>query len=188
MGRLPKNKFTEVVLAFDQGTKIKVFDIKIPFVYKFTVTPINQAGHTEWEYHVKHPDDISLVAQEIEKQGYKVTKIELSVRKMTDLCPKCHKRGIPKIEIKDANDRRARRPTHLGEIEKNKIQSERLDEYWLTYGHKITDGKTKHKKCRIRQYVNTPDPAYKPNKIPIENYFFPMIIGNMKKGTLQYAD
>lgn len=182
MGRKPKNKFEEAYLAFDEGTTIRVFDIRVPFVYKFTVKPASLAWHTEREFHIKKPEDIPLIVHDIERQGYKVTKIEPSVRKMLDLCPKCHMRGTPKIEKKDAHDRRTRRPTHLGEIEKNKVQSERPEEYWLTYTH------SKHKKCRIRQYVNMPEPAYKKNDIDIEKYFFPMVIGNLKKGSFWYAD
>ena len=182
MGRKPKNKFEESYLAFDEKTTIKVFDIEVPFVYKFTVTTIDQTWYTGWECHIKKPEDIPLVAKDVERQGYKVTKIEPSVRKILDLCPKCHMRGIPKIEKKDAHDRRTRRPTHLGEIDKNKIQSERPEEYWLVYTH------SKNKKCRICQYINTPDPAYKKNQIEIEKYFFPMVIGNMKRDSLWYAD
>lgn len=181
MGRKPKNKFEESYF-FDEDTTIRVFDIQVPFVYKFTVTPIGQTGWTEWEYHIPRSEDVPLVAGEIESKGYKVTKIEPSIRKMLDLCPRCHSRGIPKIEKKDSHDRRTRRPTHLGEVERNEIHSERQEEYWLVYVH------SRNKKCRIRQYVNTPDPAYKKNDIEIERYFFPMILNDMKRGSLWYAD
>ena len=76
--------------------------------------------------------------------------------------------------MKDSHDRRTRRPTHLGEIEKSEIRIKRSEEYWLTFTHKIADNnKTRYKKCRIRQYTNIPDPAYKQNNIEIEKFFFP---------------
>jgi len=180
LGRKPKNKFEDSI-AFDEGIDIRVFDIEVPFVYKFTITPVRQTWNTELEYHIPKPEDVKQVTKDIEKQGYKVTKIEPSVRKMLDLCPRCHMRGTPKIEKKDAHDRRTRRPTHLGEIEKNEVYSERPEECWLAYAH------SKNKKCRIRQYVNTPYPAYKKNDIPIEKYFFPYVISELKKGIFDYT-
>ena len=101
MGRKPKNKFIESLLAFDEKTTIRVFDIEMPFAYKFTVTPVGQTGYTEWECHIKQPADVPMVKDNLEKQGYNVANIEPSVRKMIDLCPKCHMRGIPKIEKKN---------------------------------------------------------------------------------------
>ncbi len=158
---------------------IKVFDIEVPFVYKFQLTPIGSTWYTEQEYNIKQSDDISTVVNNLEKQGYKVTKIEPSVRKMIDLCPKCHKRGVPKIEKKNTHDNRERSWRNK---EETSTRNGRLPEYWLTYTH------SKFKKCRIRQYVNTPDPAYKKNNIEIEKYFFPMVLGNLKKGSFWYAD
>lgn len=182
LARPPKNKFEEAYLAFDEKTIIRVFDIKVPFVYKFTVG-LDQSWYTEWEYHVKKPEDFHLVKEDIKKRrGHKVMKIEPSIRKIIDLCPRCHMRGTPKIEKKDANDRRARRPTHLGEIEKGEIQIERPEEHWLVYNH------PKNKRCKIRQYVNTPDPAYKKNDIDVEKYFFPWAIQHLKDGTIWYAN
>ena len=135
--RPPKNKFEEAYLVFDEKTVIRVFDIEVPFVYKFTVG-LDQSWHTEWEYHVKDLEDLHLVKEDVEKQGeHKVMKIEPSVRKIIDLCPRCRMRGTPKIEKKDAHDRRARRPTHLGEVEKSEIQIDRSEEYWLVYVHPV---------------------------------------------------
>ncbi|MGQ0795615.1 MAG: hypothetical protein ACT4N5_05460 [Nitrosopumilaceae archaeon] len=54
----------------------------------------------------------------------------------------------------------------------------RMPEFWLTFTH------SRSKKCRIRQYVNTPYPAYKENDIDITKYLFPQVIGNLKRKTL----
>ena len=181
LARPTTNKFEEAYLAFDEKTIIRVFDIVVPFVHKFTLG-LGKDWYTEQEYHIKKHEDIPSVRKDFEKQGYEVMEIKPSVRKIIDLCPACHMRGIPKIEKKDAHDRRARRPTHLDEIEKNEIQIERPEEYWLVYTHSM------NKKCRVRQYVNTPDPAYKKNDIDIEKYFFPWAIQHLKDGTLRYVN
>lgn len=177
MGRKPKNKFEEAYLAFDENTSIRIFSIQVPFIYKFTVTPIGQTGYTEWEYYIKQREDVPSVAEDLDKQGYKVLKTEPAVRKILDLCPKCHRRGVPKIEKKDTSDNRQRSWRYQEETSRKK----RLPEYWLVYTH------SKDKKCRIWQYVNTPDPSYKRNQMEFERYCFPMVLEHMKKGSLSYA-
>ena len=191
MGRKTKNRSEQVYLAFKEDSKIQEYHVKIPFIYRLIMTPtdIGQTGEETKLFFVKPASNLDGLIKEVEsKNPYKIIKAEEYTERWTDLCPQCHTSGIPKIEIKDASDRRTRRPTHLGEIERNKIHSKRLDEYWLTYTHKIAQGKTKYKKCRIRQYRNTPYPEYKQNKIPIEKYFFHNILGNMKNGSIWYGD
>ena len=174
LGRKPKNKFIEATLAFEEGSNIQVYDVQIPFVYKLTASPSDEnRGYYEWEYIVKPPVDVTMLVNEIEKQGYKVTKVEPAVRKLINLCPRCHGRGIPKIEKKDTSDNRERSWRNKEQDKESK--KERPPEFWLTYIH------TKSKKCRIRQYVNTPYPAFKQNKIDIAEYFFPRVLERMKK-------
>jgi len=110
--------------------------------------------------------------------GYKIIKIEDSTRPLTDLCPRCHRRGTPKIEMKNTRDSRLRTYRNKDET----LRKERPPELWLTYTH------TRSKKCRIRQYVNTPYPAYKKNKIDIERYFFPYVLELIKKGAMGYSE
>ena len=157
----------------------------MPFLYAITVQtndPNNAKMHTTWEYHVKDDSNLDGLIKEIESQDYfkvRVIKVEPAVRQHTDLCPRCHMRGIPKIEKKDTRDYRQRSWRNKEQDEESK--RERPPEFWLTYTH------TKSKKCRICQYVNTPAPAYKRNKIDIEKYFFPHIIGNMERDSIWYA-
>ena len=185
MGRPPKNQFEEASLAFAEGVKIKKYDIKMPFLYALTVEtndPNNAKMQTTWEYFVKPISNLDGLIKEIENDEsfkVKVIKVEPATRPLIDLCPRCHKHGVPKIEKKNTRDNRERTWRNK---EDTSTKKERPTEYWLTYTH------SKHKKCRIRQYVNTPNPAYKTNKISIEDYFFPMVIGNMKKGSFWYAD
>ncbi|MEO9306698.1 MAG: hypothetical protein ABI342_00120 [Nitrososphaera sp.] len=177
MTRPPKNKFEEAYLVFDKKIIVRVFDIVVPFVHKFTIG-LNPSWYTEREYHIKKSEDMLLVEDDIKKQGYEIMKIEPSVRKIIDLCPKCHKRGIPKIEKKDTRDNRERTWRTKEETSPRK---ERSPEYWLVYTH------SRHEKCRVRQYVNTPDPAYKKNDIDIEKYFFPWAIQHLKDGIIWYS-
>ncbi|MGB6463917.1 MAG: hypothetical protein WBF38_06820 [Nitrosotalea sp.] len=184
MGRKPKNEFIEASLAFEEGSKIKKYDVKMPFLYALTVEtndPNNAKMQTAWEYFVKDDSNLDGLIKEIESQPFKVKviKIEPAVRPITDLCPRCHKRGVPKIEKKNTSDNRERSWRNK---EKTSSQKKREPEFWLTYTH------TRTKKCRICQYMNIPHPAYKRNKIEIEKYFFPQVIGEMKKGSFWYAD
>jgi len=184
MGRKPINKFIEAGLAFREDSKFKKYDEKIPFVYAITVEtndPNNAKMQTTWEYFLKDDSKLNELIKEIESQPFKVKviKVEPAVRPFTDLCPRCHKRGVPKIEKKNTSDNRERSWRNK---EKTSSQKKREPEFWLTYTHSRT------KKCRIRQYVNTPYPAFKQNKIDIEKYFFPHIIGNLKKGSFWYFD
>lgn len=156
----------------------------MPFCYAITVEtndPNNAIMQTTWEYFLKDDSKLDELIKEIESQTFKVKviKIEPAVRQLIDLCPRCHKRGVPKIEKKNTNDNRERSGRYK---EKTSSQKKREPEFWLTYVH------TKTKKCRICQYTNTPYPTYKHNKIDIEKYFFPQIIGNMKRGSLWYSD
>lgn len=192
MGRKTKNVPTKVHLAFKEGAKIWKYRVKIPFVYRLTVIPTEkvQTGEEVRILFVKPESNLDLAKKEFEnKYPYKIVKIRQYTERWTDLCPRCRHSGIPKIEMKDSHDRRTRRPTHLGEIEKSEIRIKRPEEYWLTFTHKITDyNKTRSKKCRIRQYMNTPAPASKQNSIEIEKFFFTRIIGNLKNDSIWYAD
>ena len=163
--------------------EFKLYDVKVPFIHSITVEIVNPnlaKAHTTWEYFAKSASDLEAITKEIENHpfGLKVIKIEEATRQLTDLCPRCHNRGTPKIEKKDTRDNRERSWRNKEET----TRKERPPEFWLTYTH------TKSKKCRIRQYVNTPYPAYKQNKIEIEKYFFPFVLEHMQNGSIRYAD
>jgi hypothetical protein len=184
LGRKPKNKFEGAYLVFKDNAEIKKYDVKMPFCYAITVEtndPNIAKTHTTWEYFLKDDSKLDELIKEIESQPFKVKviKVEPAVRPILDLCPRCHKRGVPKIEKKNTSDNRERSGRYQ---EKTSSLKKREPEFWLTYVH------TRTKKCRISQYVNTPHPAYKHNKIDIEKYFFPHILGHMKKGSVWYSD
>ncbi len=164
---------------------IKKYDVQVPFLYALTVEtndPNNSKMQTTWEYFVKPVSNLDGLIKEIENnQSFKVKVIKVApaTRPLTDLCSRCHKHGVPKIEKKNTRDNRERTWRNK---ENTPTKKERPTEYWLTYTH------SKHKKCRICQYLNTPDPAYKKNKIEIERYFFPHVIGYLKKDSFWYSD
>lgn len=177
MGRKPKNKFIETSLAFKEGTEFRLYDVKIPFVYTVTIEttdPNLMRAQTTYEYYTKSASNLDILTKETENHGYKVIEIKESVRPFTDLCPRCHKVGIPKIEKKDTRDNRQRSWRNKESTSKK----DRPPEFWLTYIH------TKSKKCRICQYTNTPYPAFKQNKIDIGKYFFPHVLERMKKSSI----
>ncbi len=116
-----------------------------------------------------------MLRKEIQKMGYKVVKIEPQIVQFTDLCPQCQRSGNPKIEKKDTADNRIRNWTY----KEKRPPTIRPDEYWLVYSHR-----TKPKKCRIVQAVNTPYPSFKKNlrkDIDIRKYYFPYVVGLLKK-------
>src|SRR5207245_9565893 len=79
----------------------------------------------------KSISDLKRISKQIENHsfGYKIIKIEDGTRQLTDLCPRCHTRGTPKIERKSTRDNRQR-------LWRNKAEAprtERPTELWLTY-------------------------------------------------------
>ncbi len=184
LGRNPINKFIEAILYFEEGGKVKTFDVKVPFCYAMTVEtsdPNIAKARVTWEYFLKDGSKLDELIKEIESQPFKVkvVRVEPVTRQLIDLCPRCHKHGVPKIEKKNTSDNRARSWRNKEETLEKK---ERPPEYWLTYTH------SKRKKCRICQYINTPNPSYKKNTLDIERYFFPRVVGEMKRNSFWYAD
>jgi len=182
VGRKPKNSFVEGTIAFEKGTELKIYEVKLPFSVKVTYKAQVSANldgspkYAESEMYVNKPlSEKKLIRKEIQKMGYKVDKIEPQTVKFSDLCPECHRSGIPKVEKKDTTDNRTR--TWKNKVKKPRTK--RPDEYWLIYSHK-----TIPKKCRIQQAVNSPYPAFKKNlrkNIDISKYYFPQVIGLIKK-------
>jgi len=182
VGRKPKSSFIEGTIAYKKGTEHKIFDVKLPFSVKVTYKTQVSADldgnplYAETTTYVSKPiSEKKLIRKEIQKMGYKVKKIEPQIVKFTDFCPQCHQSGIPKVERKDTKDNRIRNWTY----KEKRPPTKRPDEYWLIYTHK-----TKPTKCRIQQAVNTPYPAFKKNlrkDIDIRKYYFPQVIGLLKK-------
>ena len=132
-------------------------------------------------YNLEFPKSAYMKIQEILKEP--IVSVKPLIR-VIERCPRCKSKGIPKIERKDANDRRLRTEqfTSLGGVrEKNKIHKKRSDEYWLTYDHK----KTESKKCRILKFVSLQESReVKLNKkqgIILEEFIYPFCVSFLKR-------
>ena len=181
MGRKPKNSFIEGTIAFKKGTEHKVYDVKLPssvmVTYKIPISAKLDGSPIYGEstmFVYKPISEKKMIQKEIEKQGMKVIKIEPQIVKLTDLCPQCGRRGIPKIERKDTTDNR----TRTWKNKEEKSRTKRSDEFWLSYDHK-----TFPKKCRIVQAGNYPQPGFKKNErknIDMRKYYFPWVTKILK--------
>jgi hypothetical protein len=96
--------------------------------------------------------------------------------KVIERCPKCKRKGIPKIEEKDVSDNRFR--SWRNKEEHPRVN--RTDEYWVTYDHK-----TKPMKCRVLRFVSLLESReVKFNKkqgIIMEEFIFPYCVGFLKR-------
>ena len=181
MGRKTANQFMEGTIASEKGTEHKVYDVKLPnsvkVTYKIKVsakldgTPI--FGETEM-YLPRPVSEKTKIHEELKKNGINVVKIEPQIVKLSDLCPNCHRRGIPRIEKKDTTDKRRRSWKNKDE----KPITKRPNEQWLIYVHK-----TKPNKCRIQQAVNAPYAGFKKNlrkDIDMRKYYYPWVTEILK--------
>ena len=171
-------------IDFEKGVDILEYDVRLPSTYSITVETTNPSITKVWttlEFSLKPGSTLDELIKGIENRVYfsmdvKVTKVEKAIRPFTDLCPRCHELGKPKIVKKDTRDNRVR----TGRYGEHSLPPKRPDEYWLTYVH------AKSKKCRIRQFMNLPYPSYKENSIDISEHLFPCVIANLIDGSLQY--
>ena len=169
MGRKTKNIFEETTIAFKKGTEHRLFDVKLPFSVKVTFETTNpRVAYGTSDQIINLPIlEQGKIVKEFEKIGYKVINIEPHTIKISDLCPNCSRKGIPKIEKMDTTDRRLR----VWRNKEEKPRKKRPNEYWLTFDHK-----SKPKKCRIQQFVHSPLPDFRPSKtkdIDFKKFLFP---------------
>lgn len=121
------------------------------------------------------------VIQELEKNGLEVVKFEPMTITMLVLCPNCNKEGIPKID---------RRPNKYDyHVYQNSIRSDdngvtkretnRPDDFVLTYSHKIGDTV---KKCTIGKLDKNHLNIIKKGKVhaKMKQHIFPFYIESMK--------
>ena len=155
MGRNRKNESEESSIGSKPGTEFEVNQVKMPFwvnvTYQDKISEDNDGEPIYGTAEVLVKKDISekeLIIKDFEKEGYK----EISVKEFTvpfaDLCPKCDRKGIPKIERKSNKfDYHARELAPLTEDSKHKTPTNRPDEFWLCYDHK-----EKPTKCRVTKF------------------------------------
>lgn len=158
MGRHPTNKFAQVLIG---GTNkiFKKFTVKLPFPVTVEYRSLSQKRNKNYGtviQLIRRPySEKEQIIKDFKNSGYCVVKVHQLSTYLTELCPQCDKKGIPKIEKKDTADNRLR----TWRNKKSTKLAKRPDEYWLTYYHN-----TEHRKCRIKQYQGREFNTFKPNK------------------------
>ena len=185
MARPRKDRFEETSIGFKKETEHEIVYVSVPFfvkvTYKVKVSEdkdgIILCGTTETILK-KSISDEKEIKKEFREKGKKVVKIEENTIPFPNICEKCHKKGIPRIERKSNKfDYHSRTPDTLTEPPKHKIETKRRDEYWLIYDH------GKSKKCRIAQFdKNHFLFKLSKNKInELHKHFFPYYLEWLKK-------
>jgi len=173
MGRKPSNKFQETTIAFKKGTEFRLFDVKLPnsviVTYQVQVsakkdgTPIFGTTTTNVNLPISEKKKITKLFKD---KGYRVIKIELQVMQVPEICPTCKKKGVPKIEKKNATDKRYRN----WKFRENITKEPRPHEYWLVFVH------NSRSKCRISRFLPQPYPSWRSqtdSKYPYTKFMFP---------------
>ena len=180
LGRKPSNIFQEATIAFKKDTKFRLFDVKLPnsvtVTYRVQVsakkdgTPIFGTSTTNVNLPMSEKKKIIELFKD---KGYKVIKIEPQTMQVPEICPTCKKKGVPKIEKKNANDIRYRIQRNFNQ----KKGKKRLDEYWLVFVH------NSRSKCRVSRFMPLPYPSWKTqkdSKFPYTKFMFPYNFGWVK--------
>jgi len=168
MGRKPSNKFQETTIAFKKGTEFRLFDVKLPFSSKVTfetTDPKFVKAQSDKIVNIS-PSEKKKITKLFKDNGYKVLKIQPFIMQVPEICPTCKKKGVPKIEKKNAFDNRYRIQRNFDQ----KKGKQRPDEHWLVFVH---DSKSK---CRISRFLPQPYPSWRSqadSKYPYTKFMFP---------------
>jgi len=175
MARPRKDEFKEIRIESTQE-ELEVIDVSAPSFVKVTyrekISKHNDGkpiyGTTDHIFRSLYQtnDEITKLLQE---KGMEVIKIEKATIPFSNICEKCHKKGIPRIEAQPNDFHYHYNIT----MQSKKNKSNRPDEYWLIYDH------GKGKKCRIAQYDKNHH-LFKPTKNRINElhkHFYPMNLG-----------
>jgi len=185
MARPRKDKFEETSINFEEGTEFELVYVSVPSYAKITYKiPSSKDTNgktlyvTTTEYAKRSISDSQIRKEYLEKDKI-VIKIEKATIPFRNFCEKCQRNGTPIIERKSNKyDYHAREIAPLTEDPKHRIETNRLDEYWLIYNHK-----TAPKKCRIMQFDinNFVFKSSKNNVREIYKHIFPQCIKRAKK-------
>jgi len=186
MARPRKDKFEETSIGFEKGTEHELVYVSTQFfvkvTYKEKIGEYNDGKPIYGTTDVilkKSISDEKEIKKEFREKGKKVIKIEENTIPFPNICEKCHKKGIPRIERKSNKwDYHARMISPITEEPKHKIETKRRDEYWLIYDHR-----TESKKCRIAQFDKNHF-LFKSSKNKINElhkHFFPFYLEWLKK-------
>ncbi len=183
MARPRKDRFEETSIDFEKGTEHELVYVSAPFFLKVTYKEkIGKYNNGKSIYGTK--DEIvrylhytkDEIKKEFQKKGLEVIKFEEATIPLPNICEKCHRKGIPRIEKKsnkiDYHERAGRG---------HRFKTNRPDEYWLVYDHK-----TKPNKCRIAEFdKNHFLFKLSGNKISeLHKHFFPFYLEWLKKESI----
>ena len=168
MGRKPSNSFQEQTIEFKKGTEYRLFDVKLPCISKvtFETTDPKIVKLQGEEILTVPPSEELRISKLFESKGLHVLKIEPLTMQVPEFCPSCQRRGVPKIETKNAKDERNRNWKFREEVSR----TYRPPEYWLVFVH------NSRKKCRISRFLPLPYPSWRIQKnsnFPYTKFMFP---------------
>ncbi len=174
-----KDKFEKTSIGYEKGTEHELVYVSNPsfskITYKVKVSEdLNGKtlyGTSDQTIRTLHYTDDE-VKKLFREKDMIVTKIEKATIPLPNICEKCHKKGIPRIERKSNKIDYHYRV----ETESHENKTNRRDEYWLIYDHKT-------KKCRIAQYDKNHF-LFKNSKNKINElhkHFFPFYLEWLKK-------
>jgi len=149
MARPRKDKFEVTSIGFEKGTEHELVHVSTPFFLKVTFKtkigeynngkPIYGTSDQIIKYSHYTKDEIT---KEFREKGMEIIKFEDATISLPNICEKCHRKGIPRIE------RESRKIDYHYRVntDTHETQTNRQDEYWLIYDHRP------QQKCRIAQF------------------------------------
>jgi len=176
-----KDKFEATSYEFRKGTEHELVQVSNPSFSKVTFkTKVAQDNRGKSFYGTSDQiirtlyytnDEIKKLFRE---KNAEVIKIEKATIPLPNICEKCHRKGMPRIE------RKSNKKEYHYNVKQNSTITEtnRPDDYWLIYNHK-----TKSLKCRIAIFdVNHFLFKNPKNRITeLHKHFFPFYLEKMKK-------
>lgn len=176
--RQRKDKFEQVSYGFEPLTEHELVQVSVQSHSKITyemkvsedLDGKDLYATTDQTIRTLHYTD-DQIKKLFREKGMIVTKIEKATIPLPNICVKCNKKGIPRIEKKSNKDYHYRVGTRS-----RKTDTNRPDEYWLVYDHQP-------KKCRIAQYDKNHFLFKNPKdkSINLQKHFFPRYLEKMKR-------
>ena len=181
--RQRKDKFEQVSYGFEPLTEHELVQVSVQSHSKITyemkvsedLDGKDLYATTDQTIRTLHYTD-DQIKKLFREKGMIVTKIEKATIPLPNICVKCNKKGIPRIERKsNAIDYHARESPD-SDTGHHITHTNRPDEYWLVYDHQP-------KKCRIAKYDKNHFLFKNPKdkSINLQKHFFPRYLEKMKR-------
>lgn len=140
------------------GVKGRLFHIKIPFPVNLRIKPEGKnVGSTSLVYNIpRYYSEKDQIIMEGKAVGMNVLDVEQLSFTITDLCPKCKRRGIPSIQFKNTDSKYYTTAKNFDKSRNSHVFKGKK-KYWLVFSHKSTP-----KLCWINQWQGTKQGTFKP--------------------------